>query len=128
MTRTRLDNHSTEFGLWLRQRTELDSKDGYIATNIDYMWCNYKNQKWMLLEEKRYNATTTFSQSVMLKKLDSKIVDNDYYGLHMLVFENTNPDDGKMWLDGKEITIDELIKFLRFGEEEKVDDLLEGLL
>ena len=62
MTRKRYDKHSTEFGLWLREQKELDSKFGYVATNLDYMWKNYKTGLWMFLEEKRYNGQLTFSQ------------------------------------------------------------------
>ena len=45
MTQKRRDDHSTEFGLWLREQDDLDSKKGYIATNIDYVWINYKSKK-----------------------------------------------------------------------------------
>jgi len=51
MTRRRNDNHSTEFGLWLREQPDIDSKLGYITTNLDYVWKNYKTGDWMLIEE-----------------------------------------------------------------------------
>jgi len=56
MTRKRNDSHSTEFGLWLREQNEIDSSLGYLATNIDFMWTNYKTGQWMILEEKRYES------------------------------------------------------------------------
>lgn len=115
MTKQRNDNHSTEFGLWLRNQPEIDSKDGYLATNIDYMWRNYKTGKWMLIEEKRYNSEIKFWQHkmfVILHKLCR--LDKNFKGFHLIVFESTSPDDGKIFLDKKEINRDILIKFLRF--------------
>jgi len=69
----------------------------------------------MLVEEKRYNSKPNFAQHNLFKIIH-KVACNDsnYRGMHLLVFENTSPDDGKIFLDKKEITRDELIKFLRF--------------
>lgn len=115
MTRQRNDDKSTEFGLWLRHQEEIDSKRGFIATNIDYMWRNYKLKKWLYLEEKRYGYDVKFPQTEMFKIADvAASNDINYCGFHKLIFENTNPEDGCMWLDDKEITREELIKFLRF--------------
>lgn len=115
MTLQRVDEHSTEFGLWLRVQPEIDSKLGYLATNIDYMWRNYKTGKWMLIEEKRHNSTPKFWQRTMFVILHKLCrLDKDFKGFHLMVFENTSPDDGKIFLDKKEIDRDTLIKFLRF--------------
>ena len=116
MTRQRNDNHSTEFGLWLRQQRELDSGLGFTATNIDYMWQNYKTGEWMLVEEKRYMSQVRFPQSKLFEVLNKSIVDRNYKGLHIIIFENTSPDDGKIYLDGKETSKAQLIKFLSFEE------------
>lgn len=115
MTRQRIDSHSTEFGLWLREQKDIDSRLGFVATNIDYMWRNYKTGIWILIEEKRHGSQLQFPQSAMLD-IVTRACQNDknYKGLHILVFQNTSPDDGLMWLDKKQITKDELIKFLRF--------------
>ena len=116
MTRKRIDEHSTEFGLWLREQKEIDSGLGFITTNLDYIWCNYKTGEWMLIEEKRYGGKLTYSQQQLLNKLDKLCqADKLYKGFHKLVFENTNPDDGKIWLDGKLISKTELLIFLRFN-------------
>jgi len=119
MTRQRDDDHSTEFGIWLREQPALDSKLGYIATNIDYLWKNYKTGKWMLLEEKRYLGKFHYAQRETFKWL-YKLLESlgnllpGYEGFHSIVFENTNPDDGKIYLDKKSITKQELIEFLSF--------------
>ena len=117
MTRRRYDEHSTEFGVWLRQQKELDSKIGYIATNIDYLWTNYRNGLWMLIEEKRYGRQIDFPQTEMFALIDNACKsDPNYKGFHSLVFEKTTPEDGRMYLDRKQISKRELIDFLKFKE------------
>ena len=116
MTKKRIDSHSTEFGLWLREQPEIDSALGYIATNIDFMWRNYKSKLWMLIEEKRYMSQIKRWQAQMFKIIDFVCsADKNYRGFHVLTFENSNPDDGKIYLDGNEITRKELLDFLRFN-------------
>ena len=115
MTAKRQDKHSTQFGLWLREQPEIDSKFGYLATNIDYMWRNYKTRDWMLIEEKRYNSSMKKWQIRMFDILNWCANKHPYFrGLHILVFEKTSPEDGAIHLDGKQITKDELISFLQF--------------
>ena len=117
MTQQRRDNHSTEFGLWLRQQAEIDSKLGYVATNVDYIWRNYKTKKWMLIEEKRFMYEMSYSQSEMMKVLDDAAKsDKNYCGLHLLQFEKTNPEDGKIYIDHIQVTKEQLIEFLKFGD------------
>ena len=115
MTRPRNDGHSTEFGLWLRQQKGIDSALGYLASNLDYVWKNYKTGDWMLIEEKRYQTTPKRWQRDIFQQVHSLCcADTKYHGFHLLVFENTSPDDGKIWLDKTEITEAELIAFLQF--------------
>jgi len=116
MTKKRNDNHSTEFGLWLREQSEIDSKLGFTTSNIDYVWHNYKTGEWMFVEEKRHGAKMSFSQHQIFKKVHAACFaseDKKYRGFHLLVFENTSPDDGKMWLNNSEISRNDLIVFLR---------------
>jgi len=115
MTKQRNDSHSTEFGLWLRVQPEIDSKLGYIATNIDYVWKNYKTGEWMIIEEKRYNSVVKEWQRKMFKMLHSVCrFDKNYHGFNLLVFEKTGPDDGHIFLNGNQISKEYLIKFLKF--------------
>jgi len=115
MTRQRNDSHSTEFGIWLRVQPQIDSSLGFLASNIDYCWTNYKTGEWMFIEEKCYNTAIKYWQ----KKLFSIIhnvcrADKKYRGFHLLVFENTSPEDGKIFLDNKEISKEQLLNFLSF--------------
>ena len=124
MTKKRIDSHSTEFGLWLREQPEIDSALGYIATNIDFMWRNYKSKLWMLIEEKRYMSQVKKWQMQMFKLIDMFCsADKNYRGFHVLTFENSSPDDGKIYLDGAGITKRELLDFLRFtkGAEDETE-------
>jgi len=115
LTRKRNDDHSTEFGLWLRNQDRVSSSKGYVATNIDFMWKHIKSGKWMLIEEKRYMSKATWSQRELFKIVHKACIsDPNYCGIHLIQFENTSPDDGKVYIDNKEVTHEELIKFLQF--------------
>jgi len=114
MTRKRIDSHSTEFGLWIREQKEVDSSLGYLATNIDFMWTNYKTGLWMLIEEKRYNSKPKFWQQKMFEVINAVCkLDKNYCGFHLIVFENTSPDDGKIFIDNNEVSKEYLIQFLQ---------------
>jgi hypothetical protein len=136
MVRQRNDNHSTEFGLWLRgqlpnQKTnvtciESDINHGYVTTNLDYVWYNYNSGKLMLIEEKRYNCSLTYSQNKVFQLLDDLILKSKYekyYGFHVLRFQKTNPEDGKIFWDDDKISISDLLMLLQFND---IDGLLMG--
>ena len=115
MTTQRSDEHSTEFGLWTRKQAEIDSSLGFVATNIDFVWRNYKTGLWMLIEEKRHGTIVKFWQEKIFNIVDKACsLDKNYRGFHYLIFENTSPEDGKIMLDGKDISKQELIDFLMF--------------
>lgn len=117
MTKPRYDSHSTEFGLWLREQEGIASGLGFVTTNLDYIWANYKTGEWMLIEEKRHGAMPKLYQRQLFNKVDSLCrADRLYKGFHTLVFQGTNPEDGKMWLDGKSISKEELSCFLKFKQ------------
>lgn len=117
MTKDRTYEGSTEFSLWLRKQTELDSHLGYSASDIDFMWFNRQSKKWMLIEEKRYGWFPSKDQRQMFKIINKACAnDKNYRGYHLLVFENTNPDDGLIHLNNKDISKEDLLKFLQFDE------------
>jgi hypothetical protein len=120
MTQARRDNHSTEFGIWLREQPEIDSKLGYVATNIDYVWRNYKTGKWMLIEEKRYNSKPKYYQVQLFNLLNWCAKHHPkFMGFYLLIFEKTSPDDGSIYLNDKSITKHELLEFLKMETQEK---------
>lgn len=116
MTQKRRDDHSTEFGLWIREQPEIDSGLGFIATNIDYVWRNYKTDQWMLIEEKRFGHKLKYYQKEIFRLLNWCCKHQPhFFGFHILTFENTSPDDGKIFWDEKEITKAELLSYLTFS-------------
>ena len=117
MTRKRNDNHSTEFGLWLREQEEIDSRKGFVATNIDYMWKNYMTNDWMLIEEKRYGSQPQYAQKRLFEYINTVCYQRPFYkGFYLIVFEKTSPLDGKVFINDLLVTQDELIRFLRFDK------------
>ena len=115
MTRQRNDEHSTEFGLWLRRQPEIDSKLGFVTTNIDYLWNNYKTKQWLLIEEKRHRCKPAFSQRQIFSILNKVAKhDKNYCGFYLVVFENTSPIDGLIWINHKEASLQSLINLLKF--------------
>lgn len=111
---------STQFSKWLRIQPELDSSLGYVAIDIDFVWRNYNTGEWMLLEEKRKygnpdNGVIGQNQEELLIKVHNACRGyKKYRGMYLLTFENTNPDDGRIWLQQSEITKQRLIEFLQF--------------
>ena len=122
MTKQRNDNHSTEFGLWTRNQPELDSSLGFIASDIDWFWGDYISNNYLFMEEKRFMAEPEIWQIKIFRKIHHRFIGQEkYYGFHIIQFENTNPDDGAIFIshldlpDSKrEIDRFQLIKFLRF--------------
>jgi len=118
MTRQRNDSHSTEFGLWLRDQKDIDSRLGFVATNIDYMWRNYKTGEWMLIEEKRYFSEPQYAQRKLFQLLHTAgNRHKDYKGFYLIQFQRTNPDDGLIRVNGHEFTKEKLIRLLKFDED-----------
>lgn len=112
MTRKSHDGTGTEFSHWLRSRDELASESGFCASNVDFVWMNYHTRRWMVLEEKRFFTFPRFPQTGILDLLNRTIKDDLFFGVHVLVFENTSPDDGRMFFDGVEIETYQLIDIL----------------
>jgi len=115
MTRRRIDSHSTEFGLWIRDAHRLDSTHGFRAYNVDYAWAHFSSGKYLFIEEKRFGGSPRPHQCWLYKKID-KVGRRDplYHGFHILTFQNPSPVDGWMRLNGELFTAQDLIRFLAF--------------
>lgn len=114
----------TPFSAWLRNTNFQVS-----IHDIDYVWHNYAENWFMTLEEKTHGAPQSQSQKEtqgiifqMLRSASPRLCLTrngwniiTYRGHHLIVFENTNPDDGAIYLDNIEITKEELLEFLRTG-------------
>lgn len=138
MTTALRDNSTkrTAFSDWLRQSEELDSRTYALSiTDVDYCVHQYMRngsrgeQNIMLVEEKCRMVLPPSSQwdtlhiiDTALKIINGRIIQNPngqarrihYYGLHVLMFENTSPTDGAVYWDRQLITVEKLIQLLRF--------------
>ena len=106
------------FSGWVRENLP-DSSCGFSVSDLDFVLWNWKDNKVMLLEVKTRNKQPGTGQKIMWKKIDKWIAkgicsDWTYYGFHYVVFERTNFEDGKCFLNGKPISEPELINFLSF--------------
>ena len=114
-TRQRNDNNGTQFETWRRRQPHLDSGLGYLATDVDFIWRNYKTKQFMFVEEKCKMSTMTGSQYQTFKLLDEHMSSHpDYMGFHLLQFENTSPEDGKIYWNKEHISLDRLNQILTF--------------
>lgn len=69
----------------------------------------------MFIEEKRYGKQPKPYQQKIFNMLSWCGKHHArFYGFHILIFENTNPEDGKIFIDGKEASKDDLMEFLQF--------------
>ena len=133
-TRRRGDNGDTPFGEWMRLHPELDSRIyGLDNENIDYTSFLYMLGYLLLLEEKigfdkfpsfaqcdthsvidqmcQFAAThPDFRAKRLMQGRTEKIT---YRGYHLIQFEKTNPEDGKIRLNGMPITKEQLLLFLQ---------------
>lgn len=124
----------TPFGLWMRKQNEIDSRRcGLSIQNLDYVIHRYSFpscEAVMLVEEKTHSGKQSYAQrsthgliDQALRLADRKMVKTSrgqmkelrYCGYHILTFENTTPDNGRMWWDGQLIDRELLLKVLRFA-------------
>lgn len=135
MTRLRYDDKGTDFGDWLR--TEYQQQIGshtFCATDIDYVWHNYKENWFIIIEEKRYGGMAnelaeraqSDTQGVIhqLLQLSSGkqvvtlrgIRGADYRGYYKIVFSGSGPSDSK-WctVNDKRVSRDGLLHLLETG-------------
>jgi hypothetical protein len=106
------------FSGWVREKLP-DSKTGFVASDLDFILCNYKTKKIMLLEIKTHNKKLPIWQKLLFENISEALVnglrkDYEYLGFHTITFENSNFINGLVKLDGVYIKESELIEFLSF--------------
>ena len=95
MTRLEQTNkRSLAFSGWIRQELP-DSKTGFMVTNQDWIFWNFKTRCLMFVEEKTHNGTISNWFHILIKTVlhpallqFSKKNDIDYRGYHLIQFEN----------------------------------------
>lgn len=119
MTRSeKTGERNLDFSGWVRKSLP-DSYDGYVVSDLDFVLCNEKTKKVMLIEAKCYNSVSKSWQKRLFNNLDKWIrngidVGWDYLGFHCVTFSRTSPNNGDILFDGKAVTEEELIKLLSF--------------
>lgn len=109
----------------------------YFVTDLDLVIRNRAGDL-MLVEVKRKNADPPIHQRVTLAILDKLIraglkqfpggripvdgwtVNVSYHGCHLLQFENTTAEDGRVYWDREEVNFSQLIDRLSFGDPDPV--------
>ena len=104
------------FSQWIRGKLPA-SNEGFAASDLDFVLWNWKTKRVMLLEIKTRNAKPRPFQRLMWGRISKWIaagIDGDWtnLGFHLLVFERTGFDDGRLFFDGVEISEQDLIKIL----------------
>ena len=119
MTRSeKTGERNLDFSRWVRRNLP-DSYEGYVVSDLDFVLCNEKTKKLMLVEAKCYNSVSRPWQKRLFNNIDRWIrngvePDWQYLGFHVVVFSNTAPNNGKISFNNKDITEDELKKLLSF--------------
>ena len=117
MTRQEMTGiRSLDFSKWVREKLP-DSSTGFSASDLDFILWNWKTKKVLLLEIKTRLSTCRKGQKMMWQNINKWIkkgIDKDwnYLGFHLITFEKTDFEDGKVFLDNKEIQEKDLILFL----------------
>ena len=111
-------SHTRELNMsgWIREKLP-DSSTGFLASDLDFILEIYKTKKIMLLEIKTRNSELKTWQRMLFNNIDKwlrKGIDSDwtYVGFNVIKFENTFFNDGKCYLNEKEINEEELISVL----------------
>jgi hypothetical protein len=123
----------TPLNEWIRNHPDLDSSLGFVASDVDLTWYNHKLALIMMTEHKENMGAVSPSQEATLSVLDQGLSRGlsdpnltlvsrrlhipehvHYCGLHVIVCQNTNPEDGDIYIDGVRVTKEQFLKFLRF--------------
>jgi len=117
MTRTEFTGQrDLTFSGWIRKELP-DSSLGFMVTDLDFILYNWNTKKVILLEVKTRNKQLTVWQNNIFQNLSkwiNKGIDKDwtFLGFKIIRFENTFFNDGKCYLNNKEISEQELKIFL----------------
>ncbi len=107
----------------------LPAKQSFFVTDVDLVLRDRRG-RLMLLEVKRKGAPVKRHQRTTLHLLDKLIragiearevfdvggieIRPQYYGLHLVTFQNTTFEDGKVYFDRQPVTEEELARILSF--------------
>jgi hypothetical protein len=104
------------FSQWIRRELPDSRRDGLTVFDVDFVLRNYKTERLAFIEVKCKRRRPEIAQRLTMTLLDSimqlgtpHVGGNwKYVGYWLLQFENTMPDDGRVWIDDYEVTEQEL--------------------
>lgn len=105
------------FSGWIRDKLP-DSSSGFMVSDIDFYLFNYKTKKHAIVEVKTNNSQLKRWQMIMYNNLSKWLKSGGekdgwiFCGFYIIQFENNNFDDGKVYLNEKEIDETGLIEIL----------------
>jgi len=119
MTIKRKYSGGMDLGMWFREQPEIDSKKGYLISDVDFMYYHRYSGLWMLLEVKCKISEPKSWHRNMLLILD-KCAKNDpnYRGFHLISFENSTPDNGRIFINTRHVTKEQFMLFLQYKKYE----------
>ena len=130
-TQAKHKQYQSAFSLWLREQKELDSKDGTVISDIDYVITNYRTGKWVMIENKCRNQNVKFPQTKIIEKLHNLCKeDPNYMGYYLLTFSEEDPESGIIFLTNwetklkRQVTKEQLLYFLKnfkIADQDEVD-------
>jgi len=106
MTRQEQYNkRSLDFSIWIRENLP-DSNTGFCVTNQDWVFYNWKTKRLMLAEEKtNFGHVSSWFLRLINEIIHPALLEYcpnhniDYRGYHIIKFENSSPNDGRISLD-----------------------------
>ena len=105
------------FSRWIRANLPSSLPPScFTVFDVDFVLRNYKTERLAFIEVKCKRRKPEIAQRLTMTLLDSimqlgtpRVGGNwKYVGYWLLQFENTMPDDGKVWIDDIEVTEQEL--------------------
>lgn len=100
---------------WIRKNCK-PSSEGLLVTDVDFIFFDYKKNKYMMLEAKTYDAKMKLWQKQVYKKIDKSLRnDPDYVGFYLITLSHEDPRSSE-WIkiNTKLVNIYQLKKFLNF--------------
>jgi hypothetical protein len=100
------------FSQWIRRECP---QRQYSVSDIDFVIMNWREKRFALIEYKCRRASMPDSQRTLLHRISNMLTMGlhiypgwVYAGLWLIQFENETPYDGRIWMDGIEVTEAEL--------------------
>lgn len=111
------------FSKWIRANLPSSLPPScFTVFDVDFVLRNYHTRRLAFVEMKCYQCKPTYGQQQTMDLIDGimklgtqhrnkhhvKAMHWTYCGYWLLQFENTSPDDGRIWLNGHELTEEQL--------------------